>query len=159
MAGRMYTAVIDATSVAAVCEIFFIGAPTDAVVVIHQIVITQDTSETSEQLPLNVFRTATNQSAKGTANTPAPLNVGDAAFGGVVRTNILTAETLATETTMLFRQSQNQLNGWNLLFTPETRPILSPTAGSAAYMCIKLDAAPSASIPISGYILFEEIGG
>ena len=157
--GRIYTAVIDATAVAAVCELFFIAAPTDAVVIIHEIVITQDTSETSEQLPLNIFRTATNQSAKGTANTPNPHSIGAAAFGGVVRTNILTAETLATETTLLLRQSQNQLNGWHYLPTPECRIILSPTAGVAAYLVVKLDVAPSASIPISGYITFEELGG
>jgi len=157
--GRIYTAVIDATAVAAVCEIFFIAAPTDSVVVIHEIVITQDTSETSEQLPLNIFRTATDQAAKGTANTPNPHQSGDPAFGGVVRTNILTAETFATETTLLQRQSQNQLNGWHILPTPETRIVLSPTAGVAARLVIKLDAAPSASIPISGYVVFEEIGG
>jgi hypothetical protein len=157
--GRIYSAVIDGIAVAAVCEIFFIAAPTDSVVVIHEIVITQDTSETSEQLPLNIFRTATNQSAKGTANTPTPHEIGTPAFGGIVRTNILTAETFATETTMIQRQSQNQLNGWHILPTPETRIVLSPTAGVAAYLVIKLDAAPSASIPISGYVVFEEIGG
>lgn len=157
--GRMYTAVMDAQAVAAVCELFFIAAPTDAVVIIHEVVVTQDASETSEQMPLNIFRTATDQSAKGTANTPAPHEVGDAAFGGVVRTNILTAETFATETTMLFRQSQNQLNGWHILWTPETRPILSPTAGTAGRLVIKLDVAPSASINVSGYVTFEEVGG
>lgn len=153
--GRMYTAVLDALSVSAVCELFNIIAPADSVVVIHEICITQDTSETSEQLPLNVFRTATDQSAKGSANTPAPLNVGDAAFGGTVRTNVLTADTFATETTMLMRNSQNVLNGWHILPTPECRIVLSPSAK----LCIKLDAAPAAATPFSGYVMFEEIGG
>lgn len=151
----MYSAVIDAISIAAVCEIFAIAAPSDAAVVIHEIVITQDTSETSEQLPINIFRTATNQTAKGTANTPAPLAAGDAAFGGTVRTNILTAATFATETTMIMRQSQNILNGWHILPTPECRIVVSP----GTYLIIKLDAAPSASLPISAYVIFEEIGG
>ena len=153
--GRMYSAVMDAQAVAAVCELFYIKAPSDAVVRIHEIVITQDASETSEQLPLNVFRTATDQAAKGTSNTPAPLSEGDAAFGGTARTNILTAETFATETTMLLRQSQNILTGWNILPTPECRIDISPGDG----LCIKLDAAPTASVNISGYVIFEEIGG
>jgi hypothetical protein len=153
--GRKYVASIDAVSVAAVCELFAIVAPSDAVVVLHEVVVTQDTSETSEQLPVNIFRTATDQSAKGTSNTPAPLEVGDVAFGGVVRTNILTAETFATETTPLFRQSQNVLGGWHWLWTPETRPVLSPSGK----VCIKLDAAPSAALPISGYVVLEEVGG
>jgi len=151
----MYTAVMDAQAVAAVDELFFIAAPADAVVQIHEIIITQDGSETSEQLPLNVFRTATDQAAKGTANTPAPLQAGDAAFGGTVRTNILTAETFATETTILLRQSQNILNGWHILPTPECRIVLSPSGR----LVVKLDAAPSAAINISGYVTFEEIGG
>ena len=153
--GRVYTAAMDAQAVSAVCELFFIAAPSDSVVVIHEVVITQDDSETSEQLPLNIFRTATDQSAKGTSNTPAPHNVGDSAFGGTVRTNILTAEGFATETTMLFRQSQNALNGWHILWTPETRPVLSP----AGKLVVKLDAAAGASINVSGYITFEELGG
>ena len=153
--GRRYTAVIDALAVAAVDELFFIAAPADAVVVLHEVFISQEVSETSEMLPVNIFRTATNQAAKGTSNTPAPLEAGDAAFGGVVRTNILTAETFATETTALFRQAQNMLNGWHWLWTPETRPVISPSAG----LCIKLDTAPSTSLTIAAYVIFEEIGG
>lgn len=153
--GRRYTAALDALSVSAVCELFNVIAPADAVVAIHEVLITQDAGETSEQLPVRIFRTATDQSAKGSANTPAPLEVGDAAFGGTVRTNVLTAETFATETTMLFCQSQNVLNGWHWLWTPETRPILSPSGK----LCIKLDAAPAAALTFSGYVVFEEIGG
>ena len=153
--GRMYSAVIDAVSVAAVCELFYLKAPSDAILKIHEIKITQDTSETSEQLPLRVFRTATDQAAKGAANTPAPLEEGDAAFGGTVRTNILTAETFATETTKLLSESQNILNGFHILPTPECRINISPGTG----ICIKLDAAPSAALSISGYVIFEEIGG
>jgi hypothetical protein len=153
--GRRYTAALDALSVSAVCELFNVIAPADAVVAIHEVSITQDAGETSEQLPVRIFRTATDQSAKGSANTPSPLEVGDAAFGGTVRTNVLTAETFATETTMLFCQSQNVLNGWHWLWTPETRPILSPSGK----LCVKLDAAPAAALTFSGYVVVEEIGG
>lgn len=153
--GRMYSAVLDAVSVAAVCELFFIEAPTDMVLRIHEIKITQDTSETSEQLPLNIFRTATDQGAKGTAVTPAPLSIGDTASTALIRSNILAAATLATETTMLLRESQNILNGWHILPTPECRIDISP----GAYICVKLDEAPTAALPISGYVIFEEIGG
>lgn len=153
--GRIYSATIDALSVSAVCELFFLAAPSDAILKIHEICITQDTSETSEQLPLNVFRTASDQSAKGSSNTPAPLNPGDAAFGGTARTNILTAETFAAETTMLMRHSSNILSGWHILPTPECQIVVPPSGG----LVIKLDAAPGAAISISGYVLFEEIGG
>ena len=152
--GRMYTAVLDGVSVSAVADLFWIAAPSDACVVIHEINITQDTSETSEQLPLNVFRTATDNAAQGTANTPNPLDVGSPAFGGTVRT-IITGGSLSAETTMLVRESQNILNGWSILPTPECRIVLSPSGRLA----VKLDAAPAAALPISGRIVFEEIGG
>lgn len=153
--GAKYTAVMDAQSVAAVCELFAITAPADAAVVIHEVWITQDTIEVSEQLPINIFRTATAQAAKGTANTPAPLEVGSPACGTVVRTNILAAETLATETTMLHRISQNLLVGWQYLPTPECRIVISPSG----VLCIKLDAVPAGATVFSGFVIFEEIGG
>ena len=160
--GGMYTATINALSVSAICELFALMAPADAIVVVHEIVLTQDTSETSEQLPLYIFRTATDQSSKGSAITPAPLTPGDPAFGGTVRSNILTGATFATVTTLLMRQSQNILNGWHILPTPECRIILSPGVTSTtpgANLIIKLDTAPSAALAISGYVVFEEIGG
>jgi len=153
--GRMYVAPLSALSVAVVAELWAITAPADSAVVLHEVVITQDTSETTEQLPIQIFRTATDQSAKGTGVTPAPLNAGDAAYGGTVRRYIVTGDTFATVTTLLFRQSQNVLGGWHWLFTPETRPVISPST----HMIIKLDAAPTAALPISGYVVFEEIGG
>jgi len=157
--GRKYICPIDALSVAVACELFYVAAPTDAVVVIHEISISQDGSETSEQLPLRIFRTATDQSAKGTGITPAPLEVGDAAFGGTVRSYIVTGDTFATETTMLWCNSQNILSGFHYLPTPEARIVLSPTAGTAGRLVVKLDAAPGAALTVSGYMIIEEIGG
>jgi len=153
--GRMYVAVLDALSVSAVCELFNVIAPADSVVVIHEIQISQDTIEVSEQMPLLIFRTATDQSAKGDACTPAPLSVGTPAFGGTVRTNVLAAATLATETTLLWRESQNILNGWHYLPTPETRIVLSPSGT----LCVKLDVAPAGATVFSGTVVLEEIGG
>jgi len=153
--GRMYSAVMDSTAIAAAAEIFFLEAPADSAVVIHEIKITQDTIETSEQLPIEIYRTATDQGAKGDAITPSPLNVGDAAFGGTVRANILTAATFATPGAHLLVDSQNILNGWHILPTPECRITISP----GGYVVVKLDAAPDASTTFSAYVMLEEIGG
>jgi len=152
---RMYVASMDHVSVTAVCELFYIAAPSDAVVRIHEIKITQDEGETSEQLPLRIFRTATDQTGKGTLLTGRPLSVGDTAFGGEVITTILTGATFAAETTMLLSEAQNILNGFHILPTPECRIELSPSGK----LVVKLDAAPSATLYISGYMIFEEIGG
>jgi len=152
---RMYTANMSSIAIAAASELFFIEAPADLVIRIHEIKITQDASETSEQLPLKIYRTATDQGAVGTEVVPAPLSVGDAASTALIRSAILVADTFATPGVMLLAESQNMLNGFHILPTPETRIDISP----GAYLVIKLDAAPAASLNISGYVVFEEIGG
>lgn len=157
--GRVYFAMIDAVSVSAVCDLFWISCPTDSVVFIEEVKITQDTSETSEQLPLNVFRTTTDNSAQGSANTPAPQEVGSPAYGGTVRTNI-TGASLAAETTPVLRESQNILNGWHLKGTyEEPLLVMTPAAGTAGRAAVKIDAAPGAAITVSGWVRLREIGG
>jgi len=154
--GRLYYATIDAQSITAVTDVFWIGSPTDAVTVLHEISITQDESETSLQVPLRVFRTTTDNSANGTGVTPAPTRSGDVAYGGMVR-SIITGGSLSAETTPLWSMSQNALNGWFWLPIPEARIYLSPTAGTAGRVAIKIDAV--VTLTISGYIVIEEIGG
>lgn len=153
--GLRYIASIDGISISAICDIFYLKPPSDAAIVIHEIRLTQETSETSEQLPIKVFRTATDNSANGTANTPAPLHVGFPACGSTVRTN-LTGASLATETTQLGTQGENVLSGWQWLPVPEDRIVVSP--GGNGFV-IKLKTAPGAALTISGYMIFEEIGG
>ena len=153
--GLRYQAVIDGVSISAICDIFYVKPPSDAAVVIHEVFIAQETSETSEQLPVQIFRTATDNSAVGTANTPAPLHVGFPACGSTVRTNI-TGASLATVTTNLGAMSSNVLSGWHYLPTPENRIVLTP-AGNG--FVVKLKTGPAAALTVSGYIIFEEIGG
>jgi len=152
--GRMYNQVVDALSVAAVCEIMFFKVPTTMVGVIHEIKVTQDTLETSEQQPLNIFQTATDQSAKGAAGTISKIQDGDAAHGGTARQNILTGETFATETKMIWRESQNQLNGWSYVPVESARPILPP----GGMIVVKIDVAPGATTFYSAVMTFELIG-
>lgn len=157
--GRTYYAHIDAVAVSAVADLFWFSCPTDAVVYLEEVCITQDASETSEQLPLRIFRTTTDNAANGSANTPNPIQVGDPAYGGTVRTNI-TGGSLSAETTPLMSESQNILNGWHLKGSYEDPlVVLTPAAATAGRCAIKLDAAPGASINVSGYIKLREIGG
>lgn len=152
---RMYAASFKGLSVSAICELFYIKAPADAVIRIHEIKVTQETIEVSEQLPVRVFKTATDQSAKGDACDSNPLSTGDVATGAAVRKNILTAATFATETTPLLSFAENILNGYHVLPTPECRIDLSPSAG----LVVKLDTAPAGATTFAGYMIFEEIGG
>lgn len=156
--GRVYQSEITGIAVTTAIEFFHIQCPADSVVFIEEVSITQDTSETSEQLVLQMFRTADDESATGTANTPAPLEVGDPAFGGTVRTNLAAGS--STKTTGLKREGQNVLNGWLWKGSyEEPLAILSPTAGTAGRLTIGLVNAPGASMTFSATLKFREIGG
>jgi hypothetical protein len=159
MPGRVYYDVLDAVSVAAITDLWYVAAPTDAVVYVEEVILTQDTSEASEQLPLMLFRTGTDNAAAGTGKTPNPEEVGDPAFGGVVRT-LITAGNLATVTTRIRREAQNIANGWFWKGSyEEPLVILSPTAGAAGRAVVKLDAAPGTALIVSGTLKLREIGG
>lgn len=154
--GAMYAAVFDGVAVAAIAELFYLKPASTRSVVIHEIRITQEGSETSEQLPLQIARTATDQSAKGTGITPSKLNVNAAAAAGAtVRSNILAAATFATLGDLLRVESENVLGGWHYLPTPEDRIVVS--AGGDG-LVVKLKTAPGASLTLGGVLIFEEVG-
>lgn len=157
-AGRRYISEIAGVAATTAIEFFHIQCPTDAVVYIEEVNITQDTSETSEQLALQMFRTTTDASAGGSANTPSPLEVGDPAFGGTVRTMVAAAT--STKTTALRREAQNVLNGWLWKGSyEEPLVVMTPAAATAGRITIGLVNAPGASTTFSGYLIFREIGG
>tara|TARA_R110000868_G_scaffold19561_7_gene84228 strand:- start:3395 stop:3874 length:480 start_codon:yes stop_codon:yes gene_type:complete len=156
--GRVYTAMIDGVAATTAIEFFFIACPTDAVTFIEEICITQDTIEISEQLALSLWRTTTDSSAGGTANTPNPTEVGNPAYGGTVRTMVAAAA--SAKTTIIRRESQNILNGWLWKGTyDDPILILTPAAATAGRMSVGLINAPAASTTFSGFMRFREIGG
>ncbi len=151
--GRIYTAVLDSLSVSAAVDLFHIVTPADSVAVIHELKITQSGSTASEQVPIEIWRTADVAApAGGTALTPRPLDEGSAAAGIVVYSN-LTAGDITAETTILMKETQNVLNGFHILPTPEMRIVISPSSAIA----IKFTTAET--LTIDGYVTFEEIGG
>lgn len=156
--GRIYYASFKGISHTVITDLFFIEAPTDALVLIHEIKITNRDQETSEQLPIELFRTTTANAAAGTGVTPAPRNVGDPAFGGTVR-RLITGGSLAAATTDLLSHGENVLNGWHWLPTPDGQLVLSPVAATGGRLNVKLAVAPAAAILLDGYVLLEEIGG
>jgi hypothetical protein len=148
--GRMYTALMDATSISAADDLMRISAPSDAVVKIHEVLLTQDASETSEMLPVQLQRSSTD--GTGTSTTPEKLEGSDAAFGGTV-VRALTADTTISGVP-ISRMAQNVLNGWHWLFTPEMRPVVAPSGR----FVVRLDTAPTAALTLTLVVTFEEIG-
>ena len=152
--GRMYTVVMDAIGVTAAKDLLRLSAPSDAVVIIHEVSVSQDSDagdSEAEQLVLQLQRSSTD--GTGTSATPEPLHEGDAAFGGTAVTN-LTADT-TIDGAPLWREGVNVQAGFRYFPTPETRPVISPSDR----FVVRLDAAPGDSLTMNLVCVFEELGG
>lgn len=152
--GRMYSAVFEEVAVTVAQDLFRVSAPADAVVVVHRVTISQSSDagdSESEQLNVLIHRGTTDGSG-GSTPTARPMEVGDAAFGGSVGANNTTQ---STEGTQLHAESFNVMAGLDIVWTPETRPVISPSAR----LVVELQTAPADSLTMSGSIYFEEIGG
>jgi hypothetical protein len=154
----MYAATFAGVAVTAQQDFFEVTAPSDAIVVIHSVEITQSTDvgdAAAEGLSILHKRGATATGTGGSqAVTPAPLEFGFAAAGGVTDTNN-TAK--ASGGTIVTLHASNWIIQQPYLWlpTPEMRHVLSP---SQRYT-VELATTPADSITVSGTLVFEEIGG
>lgn len=157
----MYTAQFSAVAVTAVQDLFEVLAPADAVVKIDnwEIFQTTDTGDAAEEiLRLEIVRGigSVTSGSGGTTVTAQPVSDGDPAFGGTIEANNTTRMAAGTGTLETLQQY-----GWNVrmpvqtIYTPETRPVISP----GNRWTLSLPAAPADSLTMSGHITFEEIGG
>lgn len=157
--GQMYSAVFEAISVSAVQDAFELQAPSDASVVIHRVVLTQEVTETSEQLPVVLTRGegSVTSGSGGSTVTPGRLGAkGLPAFGGTVERNNTTRLAVGTGAlVVLHREGWNVLSGFDYRPTPEERPQIAPSD----FFAVGLPTAPGAALTMSGVIIFEEIGG
>lgn len=155
--GRIYTAQFTDVAVTAIQDLFEIVAPADAIVVIHDVHFSQktDVGDAAEEI-LNIQFTSghTTSGSGGSSVTPVPRELGDAAFGGTCEANNTTQALSGTIVTR-FSQNWNIRGPFDKIWTPETRPILSPSMRA----CFELPVAPADSITMSGTVTFEEIGG
>ncbi len=152
--GRMYSAVFEEVAVSAAQDLFEINAPSDAVVVIHAVIISQSSDagdSESEQLNVLIHLGSTSGSG-GSTITARPLNLGDAAFGGTIEANNTSQ---STEGTHLHSECFNIMAGMQIWWTPETRLMISPSDR----LIIELQTAPADAVTMSGTVYFEAIGG
>lgn len=152
--GRMYSAVFEKITVSAAQDLFEINAPDDSAVIIHGWAIGQSSDagdSESEQLNILVHRGSTSGSG-GSTVTARPLQVGDSAFGGTIKANNTSQ---STEGILIDARCFNVMAGIEIIYTPEMRPILSPSGR----LIIELQDAPADGLIVNGSVFFEEIGG
>lgn len=152
--GRMYAASFELVAATAAQDLFEINAPADAVVVVHGFWLSQSSDvgdAASEMLNILMHRGSTSGSG-GSTPTAAPLEVGTPAFGGTVEANNTTQ---STEGTILGSWDWHIAAGLQVIFTPEMRPVISPSGR----LIIEMQSTPADSLTVSGTVVFEEIGG
>ena len=149
--GRMYSASFGGVAVSVAQDLFQVKSASGKITKIHEVLVTQDASETSEQLPFQMQRVSTDGTGGGTPNA-APLDPGDPPFNGVVEVNNTSRGTVIAGS-VIRREGQNILAGIHWLFTPETRPVISPEG----IIIVGLETAPAVALNMSGTILIEEI--
>lgn len=150
---RIYTAVFEEVAVSAAQDLFEINAPSTAVVALHALYLGQSTAEAdaqADQVPILIHRGSTSGMG-GTTVTPRLMSLGDSAFGGTVEANNTTQ---STEGNILHADTWNVQIPYQLIWTPECRPTISPSGR----IIIELQAAPDVSMNCSGTIYFEEVG-
>jgi hypothetical protein len=153
----IYSVVFSSVAVTAQQDFFEYTAPSDAIAVIHSVELTQSTDvgdAAAEGLAILHKRGATVSGSGGSTPTPAPLDFGYAAAGGVAKVNNTTKANTGTIVTM---HSSNWIiqSPYLWLPTPEYRHILSP---SQRYT-IELGTTPADSITVSGTLIVEDVGG
>lgn len=153
---RPYSAVFEGISVSAVQDLFELTAGATVAVVLLEVHITQDASETSEQLPLQIrlIPATVTSGSGGAAVTPRKLRRGDASAASTVERNNTTQATSTGTIEILRRMADNVLNGWHYVFTPETAIWLPPSG----VLTVSLPTAPGSALTMSGEIVFGEVG-
>jgi hypothetical protein len=155
--GRIYTVQFNGVGVTVQQDLFEIVAPADAVVIFHELHLSQltDVKDAEEEMLLLLLKSGqTTSGSGGTTPTPVPKELGDAAFGGTTEVNNTTKASVGTIVTH-YPYHWNIRIPFEKIWTPETRPVLSPSRRGT----VELGTTPADSITMAGSLTFEEIGG
>ncbi len=159
--GMLYTAQFNGVAVTAQQDFFELLVPSDCVVIVHMIQLTQTTElgdAQEEQLAILLKRGvgSVTSGSGGTTPTPAKTESGFAAAGSTVEANNTTKMATGSGTiTTLDADSWNVRAEKVWLMPPELRIVLSPTER----LTVELGTTPADSITMNGVIKFEELGG
>lgn len=147
--GRLYSIIMDAATIAAAKDLISVTVAADKTLILHELNVTQEASETSDTGVVQIHR-ASGTLGVGAAATPRALDAGNAAMGGTVLTNLTTDE---TEGNILLRRAWNVLSGFHWMPTPESRVVV-PGQG---IIVVRSDVAIT-SATVTAELIVEEVG-
>lgn len=141
-------------SVSAAQDLLELVAPSDAVILIHELNISQSSdgaSADSEMLQTTVLRGATTSGSAGGSATVVPLEAGQPAAGGTYERNNTTQASAGTIVSLAAR-AWNVLNGLQVVFDP-------PLVVSPGIRCVVTVTAPADALTLNCDALIDELGG
>ena len=159
--GRAYTVTFTAVAITATQDLFYIKPAADKPCIIEQFSIanvggTADAGDAQEELlRVEVIRLPATVTAGsgGSAPTPSPLAVNDAAAGFTARTNDTTVATTSGTSKTLVADGFNVRVGYIWLPVPEHRIVVA----NAEAIVVRLNLAPADSINLSGTLTAREL--
>jgi hypothetical protein len=152
--GRMYAVVFEEVAATAAQDLFEIISAADSSTVLHSVIVTQssDAGDAADEQLSIIFHRGAATGSGGSSATPAPLSLGDAAYGGTAEVNNTSQ---SSEGTILHAEAFNVRGGFYYRPTPEERITISPSD----VFIVELQTAPADSLTMSGTAIIEEIGG
>lgn len=156
--GRMYAAVFEDVAVTAAQDFFEIDPATDKPVIIHGFGLYQSTDladAAEEILRISIVRGHSTSGSGGSTFTPTPLGSSADTAAGDTTVEINNTTIASTAGVTVYVHYFNIRAGIEMWYPPEARP-----AASAANTTIvlRLLAAPTDSLTMGGFIVFEEMG-
>lgn len=157
--GMKYSAQVNAVSVTAVQDIFELLAPSDAVIIVHEVIIGQysDFGDSAAEILSVVLKYGDGYTSGsgGSSPTIVPLTNGQGAAGATLEANNTTQAVAGGGALDSFRaEAWNIQAPYQWLPTPEMRLEISP--GDALVVSI---TAPADAISLNATIVWEELGG
>lgn len=151
----MFSVALSDVTATAVQDVWHLKAGATYPIIIHWVELHQKGLTSVEALNVKFKRhTATvTQGSGGSTPTPAVLAGGSASSGITAHANDTTQASAGTLTN-IHAMTWQLLNGLLWIPTPECRPIISVSTG----FIVDLATAPSASMKLSGTIVYEEPG-
>lgn len=150
----VYEAGIRISALAATRTLMYITAPSNRVVEILSIAVTNESNTTNQQLECTLQRISTLGSPTGTGVTPTPTEQNDQAAASTVVGNITASEPTYASGTEIGREGWPSLGGYRFQPVPEERPVI---AGGVSWGLRLINQTPTAFDCVVR-IVFREIG-
>lgn len=141
------------SSVTAAQDCLRITGPTNGLLRLIELHITNDADETSEMLPVSLYRASDNGTGTAAAYQNLEQNTQDSAgaIAGFSAAYNLSGATTKSPSTPIVREAINILSGFHYVPVPESRPIIS----AGGRLVARLETAPTNSLSLSVYAIVE----